>query len=212
MLCLLFLSVNGIVILTQKVFKMTLGKNAPLERLGLRYLAALRRELLLDLANLPDDRCAPFRRRYRALLGLPDSDARLLRYRDQLRHLWVNIHDASLARWVEDVHESRERVWLLGYLRGAPYVNPNYFLFPLALSSGATELTAKMAVCANPKCPEPYFLKNRGTQRFCDRRACLAYGQRQHKLRWWQKHEAEQLKAKKAKKRKKPRRRRERRA
>src|ERR1700687_3352426 len=45
-----------------------------------------------------------------------------------------------------------------------------------------------MAVCGNPECPSPYFLKARKTQRFCDRPACSAYGQREHKRKWWSEH------------------------
>src|SRR5262249_9374572 len=46
----------------------------------------------------------------------------------------------------------------------------------------------KMTKCANPDCPSPYFLRHKKTQRFCDRPACLAYGQRIHKLNWWREH------------------------
>jgi hypothetical protein len=85
---------------------------------------------------------------------------------------------------------------VLGYAGGAPRVLPNYFLLPLALALGITEAGAKTAVCANPECPAPYFLKRRRTQRFCDRPACLAYGQRQHKLDWWRKQKAKPLQRK----------------
>jgi hypothetical protein len=158
-----------------------------------RWFAARRTELLLDLANLRDESAPRFRQRW-GVLALPESDARLLAYRDELRLLWRNPRDPALARWLDEV--AGERGWVLAYWGSAPRVLPNYFLLPLALALGVVEVSARTAICANPACPAPFFLRGRKTQRYCDRPACLAHGQRQHKLRWWRKQKARQLKKK----------------
>jgi hypothetical protein len=43
----------------------------------------------------------------------------------------------------------------------------------------------KIAKCANPDCPAPYFLKRRQTQKICESGECVALAQRQYALRWW---------------------------
>src|SRR5712691_2764383 len=48
-----------------------------------------RREILLELANLPDDSCARFRHRFRVLdVSVTKDDAAILEFRDQLRRFW----------------------------------------------------------------------------------------------------------------------------
>ena len=44
----------------------------------------------------------------------------------------------------------------------------------------------KTAVCANPECPAPYFLRKRKDQKFCERGQCTVYAQRGYALGWWQ--------------------------
>jgi hypothetical protein len=43
----------------------------------------------------------------------------------------------------------------------------------------------KTAVCANPECPAPYFLRKRKDQKFCERGQCTVYAQRRYALGWW---------------------------
>ena len=44
----------------------------------------------------------------------------------------------------------------------------------------------RLAVCENPECPAPYFLRYRH-DRFCSK-SCARFAQREYKRRWWAKH------------------------
>jgi hypothetical protein len=53
------------------------------------------------------------------------------------------------------------------------------FLFLADLSEG------KSAVCKNPNCLVPYFVKKRKNQTLCEQGECVKWAQRQYSLRWW---------------------------
>ncbi len=46
----------------------------------------------------------------------------------------------------------------------------------------------KTAVCENPDCPAPYFIRKRKTQKFCEAGPCVDYGARQRAYKWWKAH------------------------
>ncbi len=133
-------------------------------------------------------------------------------YRDSLRRIWEGDRQAMLdvvCDWVKQANK-RDPFHAMVYTnsRGqSVFVAPNYGILPLSLALGVSELWSNMAVCGNPECPNRYFLKGRKTQRYCDRPACAAYGQRQHKLNWWKENgemwKQTWLKARRAKRRKK---------
>lgn len=54
----------------------------------------------------------------------------------------------------------------------------------------------KVAVCANPDCPAPYFLKSRKTQKICEAGECVAWAQRSYALKWWRENESKASKGK----------------
>ena len=54
----------------------------------------------------------------------------------------------------------------------------------------------KTAICANPDCPAPYFLKSRKTQKICEAGECVAWAQRNYALKWWRENESKASKAK----------------
>ena len=148
----------------------------------------------MAFANLRDDGCAYFRQRLHVPFPLDPTtvaaqvtdDKTIFEYREQLQKLWLRETDSGfvLSHWVGLA--SPLSTWIVSaWGDGTHSVEPNYENFPLALAIAAGEWIPKMAVCANPKCPAPYFLKARRTQRFCDRPGCIEYGQRQHKLEWW---------------------------
>jgi hypothetical protein len=156
-----------------------------------RSWAKRRKEILLDLANLRDDSPVLFRRRFGQLDVSVSGDAQaILRFRDQLQMLWRREAPAAvvLQMWVKERRPGWEPFTIVQWADGRQSVWPNYHILPLTLAIGVAELGPKMAICKNASCPQKYFLKGRKTQRFCDRPACMAYGQREHKRRWWSKH------------------------
>ena len=54
----------------------------------------------------------------------------------------------------------------------------------------------KTAVCANPECPAPYFIKSRRTQKICEAGGCVAWAQRNYALKWWRDNESKASKGK----------------
>ena len=46
----------------------------------------------------------------------------------------------------------------------------------------------KTAVCENPECPAPYFIRKRRTQKFCEAGPCVEYGARLRANKWWKAH------------------------
>ena len=154
-----------------------------------RHQAKRRKDMLIALANLRDDGCAFFRRK----LICPDhplmkEDRAIVQFRDDLRKLWRRDRDyeAVLGHWVNICRMKTQWTWVVpAWADGTYSVEPNYNLDLLALAIAAGEWMAKMAVCCNPECPAPYFLKKRTTQRFCERGPCVEYGQQQHALSWW---------------------------
>jgi len=55
----------------------------------------------------------------------------------------------------------------------------------------------KIAVCENPDCPTPYFVKKRSTQKVCEAGDCSAWAQREYSLKSWRKkHQKKKTKLK----------------
>jgi len=52
----------------------------------------------------------------------------------------------------------------------------------------------RTAVCANPECPAPYFLKSRKTQKICEAGECVAWAQRNYARKWWRENESKAAK------------------
>jgi hypothetical protein len=62
----------------------------------------------------------------------------------------------------------------------------------------------RTAVCENPECVAPYFVRKRNTQKFCEAGPCVAYGARLRANKWWHEHgddwrETQQKKSKRGK-------------
>jgi hypothetical protein len=161
---------------------------------GMRRWTKRRAEILLDLANLPED-CAYFRRRFPYLdVSATRDDPTILQCRDQLRRVWCGEvpHGEAITFWLNRTRIEHKQTWGVSAWAGGRYtVHPNYHTFCLSLAIAVGELSHKMAICANPDCPQKYFLKGRKSQRFCDRPTCAAFGQRQHKKNWWHAHKEE---------------------
>lgn len=189
-----------------------------------RFQAKRRKEMLLDLANLPNDSCERFRKRFFKpnrfrkrffelnprfkgknpffqSKGIPFPsqwrDNALLELRDELQTLWrgeglpgQSIQDSDIAfKWLHKLNR-RGPIWSVTYnmAEGLLFFQPDWEIPLPSVAIGVSEWGSKMAVCANPDCPQKYFLKGRKTQQFCDRPACSEYGQRAHKRKWWSEH------------------------
>lgn len=156
-----------------------------------RTWAKRRKEILLDLANLRDGSAGLFRRRFGQLdVSMSQDDQAILRFRDQLQVVWRREVPAAvvLQMWVKERQPGWEPFTVGQWADGRQSVWPNYLILSLTLAIGVAEHGPKMAMCENAGCPQRYFLKGRKTQRFCDRPACIACGQREHKRKWWNEH------------------------
>lgn len=97
--------------------------------------------------------------------------------------------EVALPEWLS---WSRPGTPLMLADRSLGFIVPNPCILRVNLAFAVVELAKRVRVCENPECPAPYFIGRR-KQRFCDRPACLAYGQRAEKRAWWAKHREEQL-------------------
>lgn len=154
------------------------------------------RNMLLDLANLDSGDWQRFRKRWAVFLppGFvgQDDDDRLRIWRDELRQVWSLGPEAGriLDRWVKRDPHDPGRWWVPLWLVDKDFIEPNPGHLPFVLALTVRDLAGKLGHCPNPECPAPYFIKNRKNQKFCDRPACTAYGQREHKRKWWSQHGA----------------------
>lgn len=160
----------------------------------LRLAAKQRADVIVDLANLRDDADAEdwFWHRWRREYTRTKFNRPLNKYREELRGIWsvplshspkyATPADVRLRFWLDEAQ--RRQTWTLW--KGCVF--PDYRNLPLSLAVAVGELTPRMTICQNPECPSRYFLKGRSTQRFCERPACILYGQREHKKKWWAEH------------------------
>jgi hypothetical protein len=56
------------------------------------------------------------------------------------------------------------------------------------------QATGKTAICANPDCHSPYFIKKRKTQKYCTSGPCTQQAQREQKRLWWERNYGKETK------------------
>jgi hypothetical protein len=160
--------------------------------------AQVRRELLLDLANLQGTNCERFWKRWGWLPKETDED--LLSLREELQSALspdANQNEKlahTLNRWVR--WKSRDSAvapstFIVNAHWRSIRLNPANLRVSLAFA--LRELYGKLSRCGNEKCPQAFFIRSKKKQRFCDRPECKALGQREHKRIWWKKHGKEWL-------------------
>jgi hypothetical protein len=156
----------------------------------MREMTSIWESALLDLLVLKDSDIERFWKSHWYFRQRP-SDAKLREYRGLLQQLWSTDRDflpAILADLVYDAHQDHRRPWLVeSDSRGSYRIVPDYRVFALSLAFAVNNFQGRIATCENPECKQ-YFVKTRKTQKFCDRRNCLLYGQRKQKKEWWEKH------------------------
>jgi hypothetical protein len=158
-----------------------------------RRWSKIRTETLLDLANMTDGSCERFRKTFQRSYRAAMEDSDLLCYRERLRRIWSgnDLDGEAIHYWARQATLNNRQSWVVASGRGFWIVQPNYHILPLSLAIAVSEHGPRMALCANPHCPQKYFLKGRRTQQFCDLPTCAAFGQRQHKMKWWEAHKKE---------------------
>jgi hypothetical protein len=168
------------------------------------------RDVLLDLANLGDRDCQQFRQRWQVFLApapLEQDGGRILAWRDKLRKVWSAVSvfcqtapqrsedqmcailgnevGVILDSWMEEVPYDSNQWHMPLWIIHRDFMEPNPGRLGFVLALTIRDLWSKLGHCPNPECPHPYFIKGRKNQRFCDRPACAAHGQREHKRKWW---------------------------
>jgi hypothetical protein len=131
-----------------------------------------------------------FLKKYGVFSGLVEENAGSF---DEDAANFTDAQDALRKAWAGDSGAINEIEWQVKYaLEAQPSVRAGCVelttdnlwslicvLFLLDRAAGKT------AVCANPDCPAPYFLRRRKDQKFCERGPCSAYAQRLYALGWW---------------------------
>lgn len=56
------------------------------------------------------------------------------------------------------------------------------------------QAAGKTAICANPDCHSPYFIKRRKTQKYCTSGPCTEQAQREQKRLWWERNYGKETK------------------
>jgi hypothetical protein len=168
--------------------------------------------LLLELANLHDNGVPRFldgpyltnqpMRIWQGFFG-GETQTSILDARNELRELWNA--DTSATRKEEILTSWLRRGpadFLLPRWKGRGFILvPNYTNLRAFLFMAITHSSARFARCHNPRCPAPYFLAKRRSQKFCERGDCTAYAQRKYALNWW-KRKGYDLRANKSKRNK----------
>lgn len=162
------------------------------------------RELLLDLANLRGTNCEPFWKRWHHLPKETDED--LLSLRAELQSACSPDRNQdeklmhTLNRWIRWKPRGSE-VGLSPLVVNAHWlsIRPNPANLRVSLAFALSDLYRKLFRCSNENCPQAFFIKTKRGQRFCDRPACKALGQREHKRIWWKRHGKEWLAGRKSK-------------
>ena len=147
-----------------------------------------------------------FRKLWKQRLYVYEGDNELLDIRDALRLVFETGNAATfLSRWgrarTRKNSDSQTVSILTVRMHGRDLPLPEIDL-RLVISMSILGVLPQMTRCANPDCANPYFVRHKTTQRYCDTPACIAHGQRMHKLKWWREHGQERKKEiQKAKKR-----------
>lgn len=169
-----------------------------------RWFAKSRRKLLVDLANLMNHpACEWFWRRHPIYLRQEASSENLMVLRDQLRAVWDSDPQAGgyLQLWVEWEPPEGSGIIIPKFAVESSHkiVMPNPGSLHIQLALAVAEHAARLGHCQNPDCLAPYFLRYRDRrQQFCGNTACLRYGEKLHKRRWWAKHGKTWRKARRA--------------
>jgi hypothetical protein len=104
--------------------------------------------------------------------------------RDSLRAAWSGDKEA-IARVQRAVKHLRATITANN---GRIEITPRESWIAACLLFLQDQHEGRAAVCANPDCAAPFFIRKRSTQKFCEAGPCVAYGSRQRANKWWHQH------------------------
>jgi hypothetical protein len=140
-----------------------------------------------------------FQRRWQPLFDgeiIPD-DSLVLAERDKLRLVWkaaweIEEHKSSLARDSRTAYERavdevvpKELATHFAIEGKRIVLAPHSIWDAINLLFHRDRLEHRLAICANPKCLNPYFVRKRKTQIYCQAGPCVEEAQREQKRQWW---------------------------
>jgi hypothetical protein len=117
--------------------------------------------------------------------------ARYLAARDSLRAAWRD-KARSGFQWIFDA-DAADRPPIIGRLstlltvggKGRVEAEPEYLWQAISLLFLRDRAAKKTAICANKDCPNPFFIRKRKTQKYCEAGPCVERAQREQKRLWW---------------------------
>lgn len=143
------------------------------------------KQLHTEFANVQDDDAAihQFTKRWGSLSSKPLVAAGWQHWRDLLRSAWANEAVAleELRGWA-----TRNMIASLNFSEGRIEMESDPLLGAIYLLFIRDHLAGNTAVCEHEHCKgDKYFIKAKGTQKFCGHPECSAYAQRAYALKNW---------------------------
>jgi hypothetical protein len=150
--------------------------------------ASVPMQILVNIGNEPDE-LAEFRELCNPSYDIVnESDAELLKLRDQLRTIWVGEEGEEQAAaivqewWQRYPLDRSGEGWNIFDIPGTFF--PSEKNFRALVGRICVHNLDLLARCANPECAR-YFVKARRDQKFCLEADCLRYGNRQRANKYW---------------------------
>jgi hypothetical protein len=101
----------------------------------------------------------------------------------------LNVRDNLRAAWRGDEHVlasyQRSMATIITPTKKHIEIKTHDFLGTITLLFLRDYWAGRIGICANQKCPNPYFIRKRKTQKYCEAGPCTGEAQRQQKLNWW---------------------------
>jgi hypothetical protein len=126
---------------------------------------------------------------------LPEKTRQVvLEFREVLRRAWRG--DPAAAHRIEAIAQVSARILVTKNGQFELIIDNLLGMASILFLRGFS--TGRLGICANPHCPSPFFVRSRGTQKFCDMPVCMVYSHRISANNYWARHrEKAQVKSKK---------------
>jgi hypothetical protein len=114
-----------------------------------------------------------------------ESRHQIIQLRDMLQKAWDS-NKVAIQTLEETVKEQIASTW--AFKKGYIEITAEASWDAACLLFLRDRAEGKMAICANPACDAPYFIKKRKTQQVCEAGDCAKAIQRHRTGEWWKKH------------------------